>query len=107
MGELRPARLGVTIVFLVYGGVPATWVSRIPLIKEELGLNTAQLSLALLGSPLGLILVVQLVSALVSRWSSAVVTRWALLAACAAMVLPALAWNLGSLAVALFLLGMS
>ena len=85
----------------------ATWVSRIPLIKQELGLDTAQLSLALLGSPVGLILATQLVSAAVRRWTSAAVTRWALLAACAAMVLPSLAWSLGSLAASLFLLGMS
>jgi fucose permease len=101
------ARRGVTLVFFVYGGVLATWVSRIPLIKQDLGLDTVQLSLALLGSPLGLILAVQLVSALVRRWTSAAVTRWAVVAACVSMVLPALAWNLGSLAASLLLLGMS
>ena len=105
--HLRPARRDVTVIFFVYGAVLATWVSRIPLIKQELGLNTAQLSLALLGSPVGLILAMQLVAALVRRWTSAVVTRRAVVAACAAMVLPALAWNLGSLAFALLLLGMS
>jgi predicted MFS family arabinose efflux permease len=107
MVEPRRARRGVTLVFLVYGGVLATWVSRIPLIKQNLGLDTAQLSLALLGSPLGLIVATQLVSALVGRFTSAAVTRWGVLAASAAMVLPSLAWSLGSLAGALFLLGMS
>ena len=107
MTGLRSARRGVALVFFVYGGVLATWVSRIPLIKQELGLDTAQLSVALLGSPVGLILATQLVSAAVRRWTSAAVTRWALLAACAAMVLPSLAWSLGSLAAALFLLGAS
>jgi hypothetical protein len=43
MAELRTAHRGVAIVFFVYGGVLATWVSRIPLIKQELGLVTAQL----------------------------------------------------------------
>src|SRR4051794_5516009 len=105
--HLRPARRDVTVIFFVYGAALATWVSRIPLIKQELGLNTAQLSLALLGSPVGLIVAMQLVSGLVTRWSSAVVTRWAAVAACGAMVLPALAWNLGSLAAALLCLGMS
>ena len=104
---LHPARRGVTLVFFVYGGVLATWVSRLPLIKQELGLNTAELSVALLGSPVGLILATQLASALVRRWTSATVTRWASVAACAAMTLPAFAWSLGSLACALFLLGMS
>ena len=107
MAGLRSARRGVAIVFLVYGGVLATWVSRIPLIKRELGLDTAELSLALLGSPLGLILAMRFVSAFVGAWSSAAVVRFGILAACAAMVLPALAWNLGSLAVALLLQGLS
>ena len=78
MVDLRSARRGVAIVFFVYGAVLATWVSRIPLIKQELGLDTAQLSLALLGSPVGLILAMQAVAALVERWTSAVVTRVAL-----------------------------
>jgi fucose permease len=107
VADLRASRRGVAIVFLVYGGVLATWVSRIPLIKQELELDTAQLSLALLGSPVGLILAVQFVSALVGRWTSAAVTRWAVIAASVSMVLPALAWNLGSLAASLLLLGMS
>jgi predicted MFS family arabinose efflux permease len=104
---LRPARRGVSLVFFVYGGVLATWVSRIPLIKTELGLDTAELSLALLGSPVGLIVAMQLVARLVERFTSATVARGALLAACVAMVLPSLAWSLPSLAAALLLLGMS
>ena len=107
MRELRSARRGVNVVFFVYGAVLATWVSRIPLIKRELGLDTAELSLALLGSPVGLILAMQFVSVLVERWTSAAVTRWAVVAACVSMVLPALAWNLGSLGAALLLLGLS
>lgn len=107
MLHLRPARRGVTLIFFVYGGVLATWVSRLPLIKQDLGLDTAQLSLALLGSPAGLILAMRFVSALVERWTSATVTRWAVVSACSAMVLPAVAWSLGSLAAFLVLLGMS
>ena len=107
MAELRPARRAVAVVFFVYGGVFATWVSRIPLIKQELGLDNAHLSLALLGSLAGLILAMGFVAPLVGRWSSATVTRGAVLAACVSVVLPALAWNLGSLGVALFLLRMS
>lgn len=107
MVDLRSARRGVAIVFFVYGAVLATWVSRIPLIKEELELDTAQLSLALLGSPVGLILAMQAVAVLVERHTSAVVTRAALVGACVAVVLPGVAWNLGSLAAALLLLGFS
>jgi fucose permease len=102
-----PARRGVTLVFLVFGALAATWVSRIPLIKDRLDLSAAELSLALLASPVGLLIAVQLVSTLVGRWTSGVVTRWAVLAASIAAVLPAFAWSLGSLAAALLAFGLA
>ena len=107
MTHLREARLGVTAIFFVFGAVGATWASRIPLIKEQLGLDSAELSIALLTAPVGLIVVVQLVSALVHRWTSALVTRWAAVATCATLVLLSVAWDLASLAVALLLFGMA
>jgi fucose permease len=105
--HLREARLGVTAIFFVFGAVGATWASRIPLIKEELGLDSAELSLALLAAPVGLIFVVQIVSGLVHRWTSAAVTRWAAIGTCATLVLLAVAWDLASLTVALLLFGMA
>jgi fucose permease len=104
---LGPARRGVTVVFFVFGALAATWVSRIPLIKDKLGLSAAELSLALLASPVGLLSAVLLVSTLVGRFTSGVVTRWAVLAASIAVVLPAFAWSLGSLAAALLAFGLS
>lgn len=104
---LGPARRGVTVVFFVFGALAATWVSRIPLIKDKLGLSAAELSLALLASPVGLLSAVLLVSTLVGRWTSGVVTRWAVLAASIAVVLPAFAWSLGSLAAALLAFGLT
>jgi fucose permease len=104
---LGPARRGVTVVFFVFGALAATWVSRIPLIKDKLGLSAAELSLALLASPVGLLSAVLLVSTLVGRFTSGVVTRWAVLAAAIAVVLPAFAWSLGSLAAALLAFGLT
>jgi fucose permease len=104
---LGSARRGVTVVFFVFGALAATWVSRIPLIKDELDLSAAELSLALLASPVGLLIAVQLVSTLVGRWTSGVVTRWAVPAASVAMVLPAFAWSLGSLAASLLVFGLT
>jgi fucose permease len=104
---LGPARRGVTVVFFVFGALAATWVSRIPLIKDKLGLSAAELSLALLASPVGLLSAVLLVSTLVGRWTSGVVTRWAVLAGSIAVVLPAFAWSLGSLAAALLAFGLT
>jgi fucose permease len=104
---LGPARRGVTVVFFVFGALAATWVSRIPLIKDKLDLSAAELSLALLASPVGLLIATLLVSTLVGRWTSGVVTRCAVAAAAIAVVLPAFAWSLGSLAACLLLYGLA
>jgi fucose permease len=104
---LGPARRGVTLVFFVFGALAATWVSRIPLIKDKLDLSAAELSLALLASPVGLLMGTLLVSTLVGRWTSGVVTRCAVAAAAIAVVLPAFAWSLGSLAGCLLLYGLA
>jgi len=104
---LGPARRGVTVVFFVFGALAATWVSRIPLIKDQLDLSAAELSLALLAAPVGLLIAVQLVSSLVGRWTSGTVTRWSLVASAVTMALPAFAWDLGSLAFCLLLYGLA
>jgi fucose permease len=107
VARLRRARISATICFLIYGVVVATWASRLPFIKRELGLNTAQLSLALVGTPAGLIVSMQLIPVLVRHLTSAVVSRLAIVSASTSIVLLPLAWNLISLAIVLFLLGMS
>jgi fucose permease len=104
---LVAARRGVAIVFVVFGALAATWVSRLPLIKEDLDLSAGELSLALLASPIGLFLAVRLASPLVAQWTSGRVTRWGVAAGSASMALPAFAWDLASLAGALFVFGLT
>jgi len=86
--------------------VLATWVSRIPTIKQHLGLNAAQLGLALVGTPIGLIIAMRVVPGLVARHSSAVTTRGAAAAACICVVLLALAPSLLGLLALLALFGL-
>jgi MFS family permease len=105
--RLRRARRSVATYFFIYGCVLATWVSRLPGIKHHLDLNTAQLGLALVGSPLGLILAMRLVPGLVERWSSATLTRAAAGASCICIPLLALAWSLESLLGLLLLFGLT
>ncbi|MCW2949404.1 MAG: transporter [Thermoleophilia bacterium] len=93
------------IIFFVFGTLVVTWVSRLPLIKEDLQLEAARLSIALLGVPLGLVLAMRYVAALIARTSSRSVAMAALGAVALAGVLPALAWNLVSLTVVLVALG--
>lgn len=105
--RLRRARVSVTAIFFCWGACLATWVSRVPAIKERLGLGTAALSLALIGSSAGLIAAMQIVSPLVSRWTSARVVRAAAVAAAWALWLPGLATKTFELTLALFVFGLS
>jgi predicted MFS family arabinose efflux permease len=105
--DLRAARLGVTLIFFVHGAIYANWVPRIPLIKRELGLSDGDFGIALLGSPVGVVLGVRLASWASARWGSRLVAWMASLATCAALVTIGAAWNAVSLSVALLLVGAS
>jgi len=101
------ARWSVAITFFIFGCVLATWVSRLPGIKHNLRLDSAELGLALAGSPAGLILAMRTVPYLVDRWTSAVVTRAAAIAACICLPLVSVAWDLVSLLALLVLFGLT
>ena len=103
----RRAHAATALVFFVHGVVIATWVPRIPAIKERLGLTEGSLGVALLGLAVGALLAMQLVGPLLGRFGSRPVTRAAVLANAALLPAPALAWNLASLLVALWLFGVS
>ncbi|MGB9183273.1 MAG: MFS transporter [Solirubrobacteraceae bacterium] len=103
--ELRLARWSVAITFFIYGCVLATWVSRLPGVKHNLRLDSAELGLALAGSPVGLILAMRTVPYFVDRWTSAAVIRAAVIALCSCLALLSLAWNLVSLLALLLLFG--
>lgn len=103
----RRAHAATALVFFVHGVVIATWVPRIPAIKERLGLTPGSLGVALLGLAVGALLAMQLVGPLLGRFGSRPVTRVAVLANALGLVAPALAWNLASLLVALGLFGIS
>jgi fucose permease len=103
--RLRAARLAVTTIFFCWGADLATWLSRVPAIKQQLHLGTSGLSLALIGSSVGLVAATQIVARLVHRWSSARVVRWGAVAAAAMLVLPGLARGPVELTLALFAFG--
>lgn len=104
---LRRARVAVAAVFFVNGVVLATWGVRVPAIKQDLGLDNAQLGVALLGLAAGAVAAMQLVGTLTTRLGSGPVTAVAVLANCALLPAPALAWDWWSLIAALLLLGAS
>jgi MFS family permease len=104
---LRRAHAGTALIFFVHGAAVATWVPRIPAIKQRLGLTEASLGVALFGIAVGALVTMQLVGPLLARYGSRPVTRVAAFAHVGLLVAPALAWNLPSLLVALILFGIS
>src|SRR4051794_17740349 len=95
------ARVAVFAAFFTLGGGFAQWVTRVPAVKAELGLRDGELGLALFGLAVGVLTGLPVAGRMIARFGSRPVTRVAVLAQCVTLVLPALAWNLVSLAVAL------
>lgn len=103
--RIREAWWATLGVFLVHGLVVSTWVSRIPAIKANLGLNDAVFGLTLLASAIGAICGIPLAGWLVNRWGSKKTTASSSLAFCMALVLPAIATNAARLGATLFAFG--
>jgi MFS family permease len=101
----RAARVSVTAYFVMYGVILAVWVTRIPAIKQGLGLTDGQLGLALLALPAGVLLITLVAGRLVDRVGSARVTAAGGTAMALLLIMPALAGGLGSLSAALFAFG--
>jgi len=101
------ASAAVRTTFLVHGLVSAAWVARIPQIKAELGLSEGALGVALLGSPVGVVIAVRLTGRIAARWGSGPVARVSGVAAGLALVPLGLADGLGALTAALTALGLA
>jgi MFS family permease len=103
--DARRARAAVTFVFVAHGALFGTWVSRIPAVKDDLGLGEAELGLALFGAALGTLVALPVAGLTVARIGSRPGTRWGLPVFAAILPLIALAPNLPTLFVALFAFG--
>jgi MFS family permease len=66
----RANRRAVTAAFLANGLTVATWLSRIPDVREELGLSASTLGLVLLGMSAGVLLALPIAGGLVPRFGS-------------------------------------
>ncbi|MES2923049.1 MAG: MFS transporter [Verrucomicrobiota bacterium] len=71
----RAARLAVAATFFFNGALFATWVSRIPALKEERGLSHGMLGLALLMIALGAVVAMPLAGRFTARLGSRRVTQ--------------------------------
>ena len=103
-GLAHRARVGAAACFLLTGFVFASFASRVPAIKEGLGISDGQLGLAFLGLNAGAILGLQLGGILVPRTGSRPALVVALLAFAGALLVPAVVTSLLALVAALFLL---
>lgn len=105
--RLRSARASVLAIFFLHGAVFATWVSRIPAVKADIGLSTGQLGLALLGIAAGCLIAMPVAGWLVSRYGSRPVTAYSSFCFAAALALPAFATSQATLTGALCILGLA
>jgi len=99
-----PARAAVTAVFFLNGAVFSSWYARLPDIKEDLGIGTGALGLALLGAPIGLLVAQPIAGAVASRIGSRPLVAAAPILM-APVVLPALAVSAPTLFLAALVVG--
>jgi fucose permease len=94
--------MGAIACFLFTGLISASWASRVPAIKDGLGLSDGRFAIALLGLEAGAVLGLQLGGLVVPRTGSRRALTASLLAFSCALLGPALAPSLLVLAVSLF-----
>src|ERR1035441_1828885 len=87
-GELRRARISVSLIFLIHGILVSNWLSRIPAVQAKLHLSVGILGATLLATAAGALIAMPLTSKLVGRFGSARVTRVSTLLLCICVVLP-------------------
>ena len=74
-GSTRHAALAAMLLFLLFGLVYGSWVSRIPAVQNALALNDAELGLSLLSMSVGSILAMPVTGLLLRRWGNMWVVR--------------------------------
>ncbi|MDT6987463.1 MFS transporter [Streptomyces lusitanus] len=103
--EVRRARYAVGAVFAVHGAVTGSFATRVPWIQDHAGVSAGQLGLALAFPALGASLAMPLAGSISHRFGARTALRGLLALWTLALVLPALAPNLLTLCLALFVYG--
>lgn len=94
-------------VFMMHAFVMTNWFPRIPDVQQKLGIGPGDLSLGLLGTPIGTIIALLFAGSIVERFSARRTILIAFTLYCVAFTLPGWAWSVPSLFAALFLVGLS
>ena len=103
--RLLKARAAVSLLFFLNGLLFASWVARIPLIQQTLGLNHAVLGAALLSAAAGAVVTMPVAGLLNGKYGSEKLSTIWVLPYCFALPLLALAPNVIVLVLALFFFG--
>lgn len=90
MPTLTAARNAVGLTFFLNGLVFASWVSRIPEVRESFDLTNGQLGLVLLAIAVGSVVALPTTGAVINAWGTVRVVRLGALAASAGMLAAAL-----------------
>lgn len=90
MPTLTAARNAVGLTFFLNGLVFASWVSRIPEVRESFDLSNGQLGLVLLAIAIGSVVALPTTGAAINAWGTVRVVRLGALAASAGMLAAAL-----------------
>lgn len=101
---ITPARLTMAL-FAVQAATQLNWFPRIPDVQHALGLGPAELSIAMLGMPIGGFISMSFAARFVERFTARGVLMVAWPVYCLTLALPGWAWNTASLGAALFLMG--
>ena len=102
---IRAARIAIGGLFFLCGVAFACWASRIPQVQEALALSPAALGAAIAGLGAGSFVAMPVSGWLTIRAGSRRVSSSAAIACSASLILPALAWDVVTLACALTVFG--
>ncbi|MGZ6268472.1 MAG: MFS transporter [Candidatus Limnocylindrales bacterium] len=103
--HLGRARFGVAYAFLTHGVMFGAWASRIPVIKDQAGLDATSLGFSLLAASAGAVLAMSFAGVLAGRLGSHVMTVAMLLGYAAMVPILALANSFVTLTATLLILG--
>ncbi len=103
--EVKRARYAVAAVFAVHGAVTGSFATRVPWIQDHASVSAGQLGLALAFPALGASLAMPLAGRVSHRFGARTALRGLIALWTLALILPALAPNLPTLCLALFVYG--
>ncbi|MCX5493966.1 MFS transporter [Kaistia dalseonensis] len=103
---MRNVRL-IMAIFLIQSIAMGSWFPRIPEVQQALGLGPAELAMALLGLPVGVLLSLPFAGGLAARIGARHTIFGGFVLFLAVAPLPALAWNIQTLFLALMLIGIA